>query len=112
LTQISAAGRRITLVTEPFSRQGEGRGKNTALKAGGGAALGSIIGALAGGGKGAAIGALAGAGAGTGVNAATRGQQVVIPSETLINFQLQSPITLTVTIPPHGYEAHEGLHSR
>ena len=69
--------------------------------------LGTLIGAIAGGGKGAAIGGLAGAAAGTGVNAATRGQQVSIPSETLINFHLQSPVTLTVTIPPPGADYNE-----
>jgi hypothetical protein len=102
LTQIAENGQKITLVTDPFSKQGEGRGKNTVEKAAGGAALGGIIGAIAGGGKGAAIGSVAGGAAGTGVNAATRGQQVTIPTETLINFQLQSPITVKVTIPPPG----------
>jgi hypothetical protein len=102
LTQLSVHGQKVTLVTDSYSKEGAGRGKNTAEKAGGGAAFGAIIGALAGGGKGAAIGGLAGAAAGTGVNAATRGQQVTIPTETLINFRLQSPITITVTIPPQG----------
>jgi len=100
LTQATVRGRRVTLTTETYSQQGSGRGKNTAEKAGGGGAFGAIVGALAGGGKGAAIGGLAGAAAGTGINAATRGQQVVIQSETLINFRLQSPVTVTVTIPP------------
>ena len=102
LTQLTARGQKLSLVTDPYSQQGAGRGKNTAIKAGGGAALGAIIGGLAGGGKGAAIGTLAGAGAGTGINAATRGQQVVIPSETIVQFRLQSPITVTVTINPQG----------
>ena len=100
LTEVTARGARISLVTDAFNKEGEGRGKNTAEKTGGGAALGAIIGALAGGGKGAAIGGLAGAAAGTGVNAATRGQQVTIPTETVVNFRLQSPITVTVTLPP------------
>ncbi len=102
LTQLTARGQRLPLATDAYSQQGAGRGKNTAVKAGGGAAFGAIIGALAGGGKGAAIGSLAGAGAGTGINAATRGQQVVIPSETVIRFRLQAPITVTVTINPQG----------
>lgn len=100
LTELTVGGKSLTLVTDTFSKETEGRGKNTAEKAGGGAALGAIIGALAGGGKGAAIGGLAGGAAGTGVNAATRGEQAVIPTETLINFRLQSPLTITVTIPP------------
>lgn len=109
LTQLSLRGQNITLVTDSYSRQGEARGKNTAEKVGGGAGLGAIIGAIAGGGKGAAIGGLAGAAAGTGVNAATRGQQVVIPTETLINFRLQAPITVTVTIPPQGTPSDEQI---
>ncbi|HEV2471952.1 MAG TPA: BON domain-containing protein [Chthonomonadales bacterium] len=102
LTEIQRGGQKIAVTTEPYTKEGNARGKDTAVKAGGGAALGAIIGAIAGGGKGAAIGGLAGGAAGTGVNAATRGQQVVIPTETMINFQLQSPITLRVTIPPPG----------
>jgi hypothetical protein len=102
LTELTARGRKITLVTDSYSKTGSGRGKNTAEKAGGGAAFGAIVGALAGGGKGAAIGALAGGGAGAGVNAVTRGQQAQIPSETHLQFQLQSPITITVTTTPNG----------
>lgn len=98
LTRLDMAGNRMAVVTDTFAKEGAGRGKNTAEKAGGGAILGSVIGALAGGGKGAAIGAVAGAGAGTGINAATRGKQVQIPSETLINFTLQDPLSFTVTV--------------
>jgi outer membrane lipoprotein SlyB len=87
-------------VTDSFRQEGKARGKNTAMKAGGGAALGAIIGALAGGGKGAAIGAAAGAGAGTGVNAVTHGEQAQIPSETRLEFRLQSPVTVSVTTTP------------
>jgi len=97
LTQINTRSRQIPVVTEAYSKEGAGRGKNTAVKTGGGAALGAIIGALAGGGKGAAIGAAAGGATGAGVNAVTRGQQVQIQPETLINFKLQSPITVTTT---------------
>ena len=105
LTDIQRGSQKIGVTTDAYTKQGAARGKNTATKAGGGAAFGAIIGALAGGGKGAAIGGLAGAAAGTGVNAATRGEQTVIPTETLINFQLQSPITIRVTIPPPGSDA-------
>jgi BON domain len=102
LTQIHLDGRDLTVVTSPFVQQGTGRGKNTAEKTGGGAALGAIIGALAGGGKGAAIGAAAGGGIGAGANGVTRGQQVKIAPETLINFKLQSPISVTTTRTANG----------
>jgi hypothetical protein len=97
LTQIELKGQPIGVSTVAYSQQGKGRGKNTALKTGGGAALGAIIGGLAGGGKGAAIGAASGGGLGAGVNAVTRGEQVKVPAETLINFKLQSPISVSTS---------------
>src|SRR5215475_14463639 len=51
-------------VDEEGNIESGGRGKTTAVRAGGGGALGAIIGGIAGGGKGAAIGAAIGAGAG------------------------------------------------
>jgi len=97
LTRIDPVDHPVDVVTDAFTKQGNGRGKNTATKAGGGAALGAIIGALAGGGKGAAIGAVTGGGVGAGVNGVTRGQQVQIPTETLVSFHLQSPISVTTS---------------
>jgi hypothetical protein len=60
----------------------------------GGAAVGSIIGALAGGGKGAGIGAAVGGGAGAGSEVITKGDQVKVPSETLLDFTLQQDLQL------------------
>jgi hypothetical protein len=102
LTQVELKGGPIAVSTAPFSHQGKGRGKNTAMKTGGGAALGAIIGAIAGGGKGAAIGAASGGGLGAGVNAVTKGEQVKIPAETLINFKLQSPVSVSTTHSANG----------
>jgi hypothetical protein len=102
LTQIELKGQAIPISTSAFSQQGKGRGKNTAVKTGGGAAIGAIIGALAGGGKGAAIGAASGGGLGAGVNAVTKGEQVKIPAETLINFKLQSPVSVTTSRSANG----------
>src|SRR6266853_5991884 len=97
LTRIVIDGRDYPLVSSDYTLQGKGRGKNTAEKVGGGAALGAIIGAIAGGGKGAAIGAGVGAGAGGAVQVLTRGQQVKVPSETLLEFRLQQPATVAAT---------------
>ena len=96
LTSINRQGEKLTVTTEPYSVQGKGRGANTAEKVGGGAAVGAILGGILGGGKGAAIGAAAGGGAGAGVNTVTRGQQVQIPSETLIRFKLTNTLSLKV----------------
>jgi len=95
LTALSVNGRRYSLHTSQYSREGSSRGKNTAEKVGGGAVLGSIIGAIAGGGKGAAIGGVVGAGAGGGVQAASKAPQIHVPSESLISFTLESPLTVT-----------------
>ncbi len=97
LTSLTRRGDQIALSTDPYSTEGKGRGKNTALKTGGGAAVGAVLGGIFGGGKGAAIGAGAGGGLGAGANAITRGEQVQIPAESLIRFRLASPITVRVT---------------
>ncbi len=95
LTRMVINGQDYPVVSSDYTMKGKGRGTNTAEKVGGGAALGAIIGAIAGGGRGAAIGAGAGSAAGAGVNVVTRGQQVKIPSETLLEFRLQQPVTVT-----------------
>ncbi|HET7440376.1 MAG TPA: BON domain-containing protein, partial [Terriglobales bacterium] len=82
LDRISVAGKYYNIQTDQYRKQGSSRGKNTAEKVGAGAGIGAIIGAIAGGGKGAAIGAAAGGGLGGGVQAATRGQQIKLPTET------------------------------
>jgi hypothetical protein len=77
-------------------RQGLGENKRTGEFVGGGAVLGTLLGAIAGGGKGAAIGALAGAGAGAGAQVLTKGQEVKVPAETVLNFRLDHPLYLNV----------------
>ncbi len=95
LTKLQMNGKSYSLQTDHWSKAGSGRGKATAAKVGGGAAVGAILGGIFGGGKGAAIGAAAGAGAGTGVSAATKGQQIVLKPETILPFELQSAVTVT-----------------
>jgi hypothetical protein len=94
LTGIVINGRTVPLSTGDYSVSGESRGTSTAKKVGGGAAIGALIGAIAGGGKGAAIGAGVGAGAGTAVQVVTKGDQVHVPSETLLEFSLDQPLDL------------------
>jgi hypothetical protein len=94
LTKLSVNGRTYELQTDEYTRQGASRGTRTAETVGGGAGVGALIGGLAGGGKGAAIGAAVGAGAGTGVQAATKGQQIRLPSETVLEFHLTAPVTV------------------
>lgn len=102
LLRIKTPDKTMAISTETLLQKGKARGKNTAMKAGGGALFGTLLGALAGGGKGALIGAAAGGAAGTGVNAVTRGDQVQIPSESILHFTLNQPLTVTVTTIPGG----------
>jgi hypothetical protein len=106
LTKLYAGGQEISVVTDQYSKEGAGRGKNTAVKGGVGAAIGGLIGALAGGGEGAAIGAAAGGGIGAGSNGVTRGQQVQIPSEAIVNFRLQSPVSVRTSRVAHARPAY------
>jgi hypothetical protein len=96
LTGIVINGQTYGLSTGDYELSGKSRTANTAAKVGGGAALGAVIGAIAGGGKGAAIGAGVGAGAGTAVQVATKGDQVHVPSETLLEFSLDQPVTIPI----------------
>lgn len=95
LDRVSVGDKSYNIQTDQYRRQGKNRSTNTAEKVGAGAALGAIIGGIAGGGRGAGIGAAAGAGVGGGVQAASKGQPIKLPSETVLNFTLQSPLTVT-----------------
>ncbi len=95
LTDIEVNGRLYPLAAGGETQvEGKSRSKDSALKIGGGAALGAVIGAIAGGGKGAAIGAIIGGGAGTAVQVLTKGEKVKVPSETVLEFVLQEEVRL------------------
>jgi hypothetical protein len=96
LTDIVISGTAYPLLTSTYEVKGKGEGGNTAKKVIGGAGLGALIGGIAGGGKGAGIGAVAGAATGTAVAGSKKGQQLQIPSETLLEFRLQQPVALPV----------------
>ena len=83
----SVEGKAVT--SAPVALKGKSHTKSNAVKIGGGAAAGAIIGGLAGGGKGAAIGAGAGGAAGTGVAAATGKQPALVKPEEVIEFTIQ-----------------------
>ena len=94
LTDIVINGTAYPLLTSTYEIRGEGEGKKTTRKVLGGAGLGALIGGIAGGGKGAGIGALAGLAGGTAIAASKKGEQLQIPSESLLEFRLEQPVAL------------------
>jgi hypothetical protein len=96
LTDLVINGTAYPLLTSTYEVRSQGQGGKTAKRVIGGAGLGALIGGIAGGGKGAAIGLGAGAAAGTVASAATKGKQVQVPSESLLEFRLEQPTSLPV----------------
>jgi hypothetical protein len=97
LESVTVRGHRYMVAAQAYDRArhvGLGKNRRTGEYVGGGALLGTVIGALAGGGKGAAIGALAGAGAGAGGEVLTRGRALRIPAETVLTFRLDQPLDI------------------
>jgi len=97
LESVSVDGQLYQLDTtdvEMHGRQGLGMNKRTGEFAGGGALVGTIIGAIAGHGKGAAIGAGSGAAAGVGADLITRGGALRVPAETVLTFKLDKPLRI------------------
>ncbi|HEV2388478.1 MAG TPA: BON domain-containing protein [Candidatus Acidoferrales bacterium] len=95
LYRMELNGKSYPLVSNDYDLKGTSRGKRSVATVLGGAAIGAAIGAIAGGGKGAAIGAGVGGGGGAVYQGTRHGQQVKIPSETLLNFQLAQPVEVT-----------------
>jgi hypothetical protein len=101
LESVTVGGQRyvVRASEEQYNRSGSrddriGKNERTGKYVGGGALLGTIIGAVAGGGKGAAIGAVAGGAAGAGTQVMTRGHDVRVPSESLLTFRLERPLAV------------------
>ena len=97
MQSMTVSGRRYLVSTTDLKQDsdtGIGANRRTAETIGGGAAIGTIIGAIAGGKKGAAIGVLVGAAGGAGVQVLNRGKDVRVPAETLLTFKLSAPATL------------------
>ncbi len=97
IESVSVNGRRYLIDASDIDEKGTsgiGKNKRTGQMVGGGAALGTIIGAIAGGGKGAAIGAVGGAAAGAGAEVLTKGKSVFVPSETVLKFKVDHPMRL------------------
>src|SRR6059036_3622811 len=78
LSQLIVNGIPYSVTTSEYNEVGEGRGKETAKRAG----------------KGAAIGAGVGGGGATAIQVLTKGEKLNIPSETKLEFTLRSPLVV------------------
>jgi hypothetical protein len=97
LQSVSVDGQQYSVSATDFEKQGSegvGANKRTAEYAGGGAALGAVIGAIAGQGKGAILGGASGAGAGALTEILTKGGSVKVPAETVMTFKLDKSVRI------------------
>jgi hypothetical protein len=92
LTSVNVHGVPTSIQSSTYTQTVKGKGKRTAVMAGGGTGAGALIGGLAGGGKGALIGGLVGAGAGTAGAAFTGNKDLQIPAESVVTFKLGNSI--------------------
>ena len=93
---VGVKGASIAVTTDSQTADAQSTKKKDAVRTGVATGVGALIGGIAGGGKGAAIGAGVGAGAGVGTNMATKGDPAVFPAESLLEFRLQAPVTVTI----------------
>lgn len=95
MRSVTVNGSTYLVISQEVQRSsGVGKNRRTAEMVGGGAALGTLIGAAAGGGKGAVLGGLAGAAAGALAQILTSGKELKIPAETVLSFQVDEPLML------------------
>jgi hypothetical protein len=97
LERLIVGGDTYKVVSNVYVQEGASQTTKTARNVGITTAIGAAIGAIAGGKKGAVIGAGAGAGGGAAVEAATKGEQVRIESESPLTFRLEAPIDVTLS---------------
>jgi hypothetical protein len=84
------------LTTKRLAYQAHATKKADAEKIGGGAAIGTLVGAIAGGKKGAAVGAAVGGGAGTAVVMSTSGNEIRLAPGATLTVALEAPVTVRV----------------
>ncbi|HZC42600.1 MAG TPA: hypothetical protein VE195_00405, partial [Acidobacteriaceae bacterium] len=84
------------LSSQIWARRGPGKGGQSAANIGGSAATGAFIGGAVGGGETALLGALLGGLGGAGLSSLSHGPQLYIPSESVLTFYLNAPVTVHV----------------
>jgi hypothetical protein len=92
LDRIVVGNHSYPIASQIVAYRGKSESKQSLKSTGIGAAVGGGLGLIFGGGKGAAIGAGLGGGTGLATNAMHHGEQVQVPSESLVHFRLSSPL--------------------
>jgi hypothetical protein len=88
LTELAVGPNLVPIMTSGYTDAGARSGGKTARGAAGGAAIGAIAGGGEGAAKGAAIGAVA--------SGLKKGEALSVSSGTLLEFQLQQPVTVNM----------------
>lgn len=107
ITSLNLGGQTYALTTDAWTGESPSKTGYSTANTAGGAAFGAMLGAIFGGGPGAAFGAVAGGATGLAASAATKGPQVVIPPEAMLNFHLAAPVTVT----PVSYQEAQRLQA-
>lgn len=95
LTGLNVANTHYQLSSYVWARGGPGKGGQSAANIGGGAAMGAIVGGAFGRGPGALLGGLLGGLGGAGISSLSSGPRVIIPSESVLTFYLNAPLTVS-----------------
>jgi len=95
LTSINFGGQQYPVESAIWGMNGPSKTGRTVSNTIGLGIMGALIGGAVGGGGGAAVGAVAGGTAGVASSAASPGPQAFVPSESLLNFTLAKPVTVT-----------------
>ncbi len=99
LTGLNVANTHYQLSSYVWARGGPGKGGQSAANIGGGAAMGAIVGGAFGRGPGALLGGLLGGLGGAGISSLSSGPRIVIPSESVLTFYLNAPLTVREPTP-------------
>jgi hypothetical protein len=110
LTSLDLGGQNYPTDSGLFKVKGPNKAGRTVGSAITGGMMGTIIGCAAGRGAGCAIGAGAGVAAGTAASAASPGPNVWIPSEALVEFHLNAPLTVTPVSAREAARLAQGLY--
>jgi hypothetical protein len=89
LSELAVGGSLVPVSSSPYALKGANELGKTAKTAATGAAIGAIVDGGSGAGKGAAIGA--------GVSGLRKGQPIVVPPGSLLEFRLQQPLTVRLS---------------